>query len=486
MGKGFCQYPVKDSLATACSSNTRTVAKKHVPTKESVMILASSLPRFKEFLGKVTPSPCALLFIAVFVLHQGRRSVARAARMIRSDIRDAGNLLRFLAGSREPALLLQAAQASLWEAVAQEKGLWLFAVDGTQHGQQGQQTENTFSRGNTQQRPKKGNRKHKQQHRRSCHTFVMGLLLSPSGVRVPFWLPYYTREYCQQHRQPYHTQAELAARLIRELPLPRSARLVVVGDTAFDADSIRAACGQRGCWWVTPVNPERVMAGPKPRPKVLSLDNDLSVSSFSPVTLRFDRGPHAAQRRQSLSRALNKKQERTYWVHNRIAEVHNVGSVQLLFSTSKAPKGPGAIKAQKVLMTNAVDASIEQVLTWYNLRWQVELLFKELKSGLGLTQYKFQRFCKVERWVTLCLVAFAYLEWYRLLGLRETQGKLKAYWQRARTHGIRQVLQRQVEDEDLRQIYEWAHDPKSIHRLRQILHAAYDARSIPEDETMNH
>lgn len=32
---------------------------------------------------------------------------------------------------------------------------------------------------------------------------------------------------------------------------------------------------------------------------------------------------------------------------------------------------------------------------------------------MGLHQYRFQRFEKVEQWVQLCLVAFLYLEWYR-------------------------------------------------------------------------
>ncbi len=445
------------------------------------MILSTSLPGFKAFLSGCAVSQRSLLLIAAFLLHRGRLSVTAAARTIRADVRDAGNLLRFLAGSREPALLLRAAQAALLDAVGHEEGLWVFAVDATQHGQQGQRTENTFSRGNSRRRARKGQRKHVKKHRRSCHTFVMGVLLSPSGVRLPFWLPYYTRNYASWLGVAYQTQTDLAARLIRELPLSDSARLVVVGDTAFEAESIRAACALRKCWWVTPANPERVLAGPKPRARVLSLGKELPASAFSPVTLRLGQGPQAAQRRLSLSRVKNKKHERTYWVHTRTAEVHNVGQVQLLFSTTSKPADTGSVVVQKVLMTNATAATLEQVLSWYGLRWQVELLFKELKSGLGLSSYKFQRFCKVERWVTLCLVAFAYLEWYRHERLRAAKGKPKAYWETARTHGVRAVIQRTVEEEDLRQIYEWAQDGKGLARLREVLRAAYDARSIDDE-----
>jgi len=52
----------------------------------------------------------------------------------------------------------------------------------------------------------------------------------------------------------------------------------VLGDTAFDAESVQEACADRHYDWITPVNSERVLAGRKPRPKVRSL-----VSGFGPA-----------------------------------------------------------------------------------------------------------------------------------------------------------------------------------------------------------
>jgi hypothetical protein len=209
------------------------------------MILATSLPRFKAFLPDLTPCTGALLFVTAFLMQRGRLRVTAAARSIRWDVRDAGNLLRFRAGSRQPALLLATAQQVLLAQAASQRGTWGVAVDSTQHGQQGQKTENAFQRGNKKSRPRKGYGKHQAKHRRSCHPFVFALVLSPGGLRLPFWLPYYTRDYCAFLRVGYQTQAQLAARLIRELPLPGGLRVVVVGDTAFDADSVRQACTSR-------------------------------------------------------------------------------------------------------------------------------------------------------------------------------------------------------------------------------------------------
>jgi hypothetical protein len=160
-------------------------------------------------------------------------------------------------------------------------------LDSTDVSQQGQRTDNTFSTGNRRPRQRKDQRYTKQAHRRhSCHRHILGLLLTPQGTRIPYYRSYYTLAYCEQHHLPHRTQADLGAELIRDLPLPRGTNLIVVGDTAFESQQIRDACHQRHWKWVLPANPERVLAGDKPRPKVSSLLEEIHASSFVPVRLQ--------------------------------------------------------------------------------------------------------------------------------------------------------------------------------------------------------
>ena len=35
---------------------------------------------------------------------------------------------------------------------------------------------------------------------RMCHSFTIGLLITPSGIRIPFCKPYHTREYCEKKK----------------------------------------------------------------------------------------------------------------------------------------------------------------------------------------------------------------------------------------------------------------------------------------------
>ena len=192
------------------------------------MIFASSLPRFKAFLGdfrcKSSDLACCVLFLTPFILPAARRSVAAASRSVLCDLRDAGWLLRWLGSSPAPAALLAAAQFQLRAAADEDADrLHVLILDSTMHGQQGNHTQNTTACGNTAKRPKKSGRHQKKHQRRSGHCFVFALLLTPNGLRVPYWLPYYTEAHCQVFGWQHLSQADLAARLIA-IPLKYKVR----------------------------------------------------------------------------------------------------------------------------------------------------------------------------------------------------------------------------------------------------------------------
>ena len=58
----------------------------------------------------------------------------------------------------------------------------------------------------------------------------------------------------------------------------------------------------------------------------------------------------------------------------------------LLFSNQKDPATAKEVRVQKVLMSNATQATTEELLRGYGLRWQIELFFKEMKGALGMCQ----------------------------------------------------------------------------------------------------
>jgi Transposase DDE domain len=440
----------KKPLGATGPFSTLNGSKKH-PHPEAGMIFSTSLPRFKTFLGnfsgKASDVSCSLLFLSSFLLPCMRRSVTAASHSVLSDVREASWLLRWLGGSKAPAALLAVAQFQLQTLAGDnDKRLHVLAIDSTCHSQQGTCTQNTYSTGNTKKRPAKSSRKQKKVHRKSSHCFVFAVLLCPNGLRIPYFLPFYTKEYCRIFGRKHLSQADLAAQLIDGIPVAKGIPVVVVGDTAFEAKQIRSACARRDWQWVMPLNPERCLAGDKPRPKVRTLYDQLQATDFRKVSFRLDQGDLSALARVSSTRSKAKKHERTYWVHHRIAAVHNVGEVALLFSTQTQPATSGGVKVQKVLISNAVKASTEVLLQWYSLRWQIELFFKECKSELGMCQYKLATgpFQRVVGWVDLAVVAFCYLEWYRYHKHQEAVGMDKSFWQRLRCAALKEKVRQEV------------------------------------------
>jgi Transposase DDE domain len=442
-----------------------------------MVIMQDALPGLKRFLKPVGLNErmlgLVIRCVVAFVMHLGRMAATRAATAIRSQPRHRAQVCRFLGRKLwrrlSPAAVLR---AQLLQMESNLSGRFFFLTDQTLASQQGSKTENTFSTGNRQRRPRKGRRYNKYKHaRRTCHCFVKGLLITPSGLRIPFSKSYYTREYCAAKERPYRTQTELAAEMIAELPLPEGANVVVLGDTAFDAKCIRAACDQRKYTWVVPLNPERVLAGPKgKRPKVRSLSNGLRADQLVAIRLHAGKGPLVELRRVSPWRVGSKVKPRTYYVRQRRQAVHSVGEVQLVFSTRTKPTKNRPVEVQKILMTNDLSLSARQIVEWYALRWQIELFFKELKSTLGFHQYRFRKYDSVEGWDELIQVTFLYLEWYRARQLqrRDLTEEKKQWWRWQRSHGLCVAVRTAAEQADLEEIAQRLETPTGLQHLRRL------------------
>jgi hypothetical protein len=444
-----------------------------------VLIMHDALPLFKSFLKPVCLNQRArqlvLRCVIAFLMHLGKMSASRVAGAIRTDARHRAQISRFM-GRRfwRRCDLLGQLRTQVLEMEARQ-GLFVLDIDQTYCSQQGKLTENRIIRGEKTKRPKKSKQKQKKYAQRSCHCFVMGLLITPSGIRLPFFVSYYTKACCEARKVAHRKQTDLAAQLIRELPLPPEARVVVLGDTAFDAEAIRTACKERQFSWIVPINPERVFAGAKPRSKVSSLSEDLTADQMVRLEVHPGKGKYVDYRRTSRYRIGPKIKPRTYYVHEESRDVRSVGKVRLFFSTTKTPAQCHRVEVQKILMTNDEKLALRDVIELYQLRWQIELFFKELKSTLGLHHYRFKEFDKVETWVTLCLVTFVYLEWIRSRKLKQTSLKKKerAWWQAQRTYGLALAVRQEAELRELKLLADKLESPTGRKALAKQLRQSH-------------
>jgi hypothetical protein len=446
-----------------------------------MIMVADLLPGLKRWMSRAglsdTAQLLAIRLVVAFVLHAGRMSCLQAAGSVRCEVRHRAQISRFLTRPRWRKANVNGVLRESLLALETEDGLFTYIIDATLNGQAGRKTENTYSTGNRQRRPQKGRRHGKHKHaRRSCHCFTMGLLITPSGIRIPFCKPYYTRDYCKQKGLKHRTSAEAAADLIRELPLPEEAQVVVLGDTAYDAQVVRQACQDRGYSWIFPCNSERVLAGPKgKRPKVRSLLKNWNSWSRQTIRLAPAQGDYAVYRRLSPHRIGPKAKVRTYYVHQEKRAVHSVGEVRIVFSTMKPHLQTATPNDVKILLTNDLSLSARQIVELYSLRWQIELFFKELKSTLGFHQYQFQKFAAVEGWVELALTAFMYLEQYRArqLARRDLNEEEKRWWRQQRTHGLCQAVRLASQQAELHYLAERLETPGGVAKLKRLIRNSF-------------
>jgi hypothetical protein len=444
------------------------------------MIISPRLPEINGFLGKLHCRPNVLRHVKRMIVgiltHRGRMSAQQAASAIVGEARHRGTIGRFLKRHVNELAWLGFHCAQQVLELSRPRGRYVLIMDTTNVGHQGQHTPNTYSTGNRQRRPAKGRRYNKYRHaKRGCHAFVWGLLITPDGRRIPSFLTYYTRDYCAKHQRPHFTQADLAAQLVRDVRVPAGAEVVVLGDTAFESRQLREACAERGFTWIMPANPERVLDGAKPRPKLWSLTKSFRSEMFAPIRLQLNQGPLVAMRRLSAARRGPKNQARTFYVHEESRAVRSIGETRIVFSTKHQPSiGKPLLRDEtKILLCNDPDLSVAEIVELYLLRWQIELFFKELKSQLGMHQYRFRDLRCVQAWMQFYRLTFLYLEYLRAKRMQKAKtARQRQHWSGQRTYGLSLAVCQELEEKQLLTLQRQTTTKTGLRKLRALLRKA--------------
>lgn len=71
-------------------------------------------------------------------------------------------------------------------------------------------------------------------------------------------------------------------------------------------------------------------------------------------------------------------------------------------------------KTMRVLITDVMDLTVEQILTIYRRRWKEETYHQIIKDRLGVKAYKHRRLKAIMRFLELADVAYCFLEYRRL------------------------------------------------------------------------
>jgi SRSO17 transposase len=242
------------------------------------------------------------------------------------------------------------------------------------------------------------------------HTVLVGAI-SFRGVILPWRVRLYAKkEYCRKVKGgapalDFQTLPDLVRQMINEFKAPLGVKVIVLFDSFYLCDKVVQACNRKGYTFISVAKTNRNFKTQSQWHKVGAyVKNLLRRSTFH---LKIPAAKGWARYRTAV----------------RDGYLSKVGPVRLVASRRQ---GDGR---QVALITNNRTLTIREIIDHYNHRWQIEVLFKELKQYLGWTDYQMRSYPGIVR--HLHLVALTHLMLTHLglmsLGAQATK-KNKVLW----------------------------------------------------------
>ena len=295
-----------------------------------------------------------------------------------------------------------------------------------------------------------------------AHTFVQGIVITASGARIP--LPrrsYYTKEYVNRqnkrlklgrrkgNRLAFKTQVDLACLIVKEMNLPDNIRLVVVADEYFEGKKMTNLCRKKGYVFIAPVDSRRNF---EEEGKLHARGKALARSAYQELILCRGEEETASHRRHQ-PRGAGEKGRRVYRFHDERRAVAGIGEVAVVCSWKRRRDRSGRLTSRetfKVLVCSDPTIPGKTIIEWFEMRWPVEVFFRELKSELGLGDYQGTDFSACERHFDLVLLSFMFLEQMRRNEMARTRSVVRRRELACmRTSGLKRRLEREAHEADL-------------------------------------
>jgi hypothetical protein len=195
----------------------------------------------------------------------------------------------------------------------------------------------------------------------------------------------------------YKTENELFREMLAGFKPPDWAKIVIVtADAAFASKENMKLIKQldRG-------DPRRRWGFVFAIARTWKMEDKKSLSNLAKHT------PYKCFERTWIPRLASDKRRKTFWVFRKRARLRHIGDVIMVLSKKGRNVGP---KNTKILVTNLVEMTTRQVLLVYQRRWNVEILFKELKSGLGLGEHQVTKEVgRIEKSIGVAIIAYLVL-----------------------------------------------------------------------------
>ena len=206
------------------------------------------------------------------------------------------------------------------------------------------------------------------------------------GVVLPWRVELWKPRGCPGPR--YRKLTDMAAAMVRAFEAPAGVKVRVLFDAFYLCPSVARACADRGFTFFSVASRNRCLTtgeGKRARRRTIAaLMPGLIRHRGTDVRMKRSRGKVARLRIASRDGRLSK-----------------IGPVRMV--VSKRPRGPW--KKCVAVVTSEAGLRARQVVAIYEMRWVIEVLFKELAQDLGLGDYQMLQKDGIVRHLHLCCLA---------------------------------------------------------------------------------
>jgi len=217
--------------------------------------------------------------------------------------------------------------------------------------------------------------------------FVRGHIVVAAAVRFrnvifpwrfELWLP----KTCGTRR--YRKTTQIAAAMIQAFSPPSCLRVRVLFDAFYLSPTVTKACVNKGFTWFSVASRNRTITR--------TWGVSQKIGDLGPGRIRH------AGRRVHMPRSRGKRTMRIAAVDGRLARI---GAVRLVFSKRPHDRWKNIV----AFATNETKLGARTIVSIYERRWRIEVLFKELERELGLSDYQVLTHLGIVHHLHLCGLA---------------------------------------------------------------------------------
>ena len=227
--------------------------------------------------------------------------------------------------------------------------------------------------------------------------FVIGhqwtnIVLIINEILIPLPpIPFYSKQYCQDHNRSYWTEHELVVDYLANLNLedyigsynPRE--VLVLTDSGYDNKKIQNIIIDKNWTFVMALKKKRSV-----KSETLYLSTPKS-KQWSPIATFFRHHRRLKWKTIRLMTNGTKAKRMEFRIRHTIAYLRYVGQVQVVCSEPrKRPEG-----RRKYFACNDLKVTARQIMLAYRLRWAVEIFHKNVKQHLGFEDVATSGFASV-------------------------------------------------------------------------------------------